>query len=222
MDKRFWSILAIIAVIVMGAFWISNHNKAKAPASSNQPTQHVEGNNAKKVTLVEYGDYQCPICGSYYPVVKQAVSHFSNDIQFQFRNLPLTSLHQNAFVAARSAEAAGLQGKYWQMHDLLYQNQNDWAQTSNAQPIFEGYAQELGLNVTKFKQDYASEQVNNLINADLAAFQKTGQDQATPTFFINGKYFDNSNFATDAGPSVDKFTKVLNDAIAAQSKSDEK
>jgi protein-disulfide isomerase len=222
MDKRFWGILAIIAVVVLGAFWFSNNNKAKAPASSNQPTQHVEGKNTKNVTLTEYGDYQCPICGSYYPVVQQVISKFSDQIQFQFRNLPLTSLHQNAFVAARSAEAAGLQGKYWQMHDLLYQNQSDWSQMSNAQPTFESYAQELGLNMTKFKQDYSSEQVNNLINADMAAFQKTGQDQATPTFFINGKYFDNGNFATDSGPSVDKFTKVLNDAIAEQTKTDKK
>jgi protein-disulfide isomerase len=216
MDKRFWGILGIIAVIAVGAIWISNNNKDNPSTGSNQPTQHVEGKNTKHVTLVEYGDYQCPICGAYYPVVKQVVDKFSDDIQFQFRNLPLTSLHQNAFVAARAAEAASLQGKYWQMHDLLYQNQTVWAQTSNAQPTFEGYAQQLGLNVTKFKQDYASEQVNNAINADMAAFQKTGQDQATPTFFINGKYFDNSNFATDSGPSADKFTKVLNAEIAKQ------
>lgn len=223
MDKRFWGILAVIAVIVLGAFWLTSDKKDNGGGSSTQPTQHVEGKNAKHVTLVEYGDYQCPVCGSYYQPVKQAVQKFSDDIQFQFRNLPLTSLHQNAFVAARAAEAAGLQNKYWQMHDMLYENQQAWSSLSNAEPTFEGYAKQLGMNADTFKKDYASERVNNLINADLAAFKKTGQDQATPTFFLNGQYVPNGKFVDGSGaPSADKFTQILDDAIAKQSKNSTK
>lgn len=220
MDKRFWAILGVIGIIVVGSIWVSDHKKSNTPTASNTPpTQHVEGKNKKHVTLLEYGDYECPVCGEYYSIIKQVASTYSNDIQFQFRNLPLTSLHQNAFVAARAAEAADLQGKFWQMHDLLYTNQTAWAQSSNPQPIFENYAKQLGLNITKFKSDYLSDFVNNRINADMAAFQKTGKDQATPTFFINGKYYDNSYFSdSNNQPTVAKFTQILNQAIAQQSK----
>lgn len=219
MDKRFWGILAVIAVIVLGAFWLTSDKKAGAPTGGGQPTQHVEGKNAKKVTLVEYGDYQCPVCGEYYQPVKDAVDKLSDDIQFQFRNLPLTSLHQNAYVAARAAEAAGLQGKYWQMHDMLYESQQSWSSLSDASKTFEGYAKQLGLNVETFKKDYMSERVNDLINADINAFKKTGQEQATPSFFLNGKYVGNSEFVGSNGqPTADKVMQVLKDAIAQQSK----
>lgn len=216
MDKRFWGILLVIAVIVVGAIWVSDR-KAAAPTSNTQPTHHVEGQSKSGVTLIEYGDYECPICGEYYPTVKQVVAQYSSQIYFQFRNLPLTSIHPNAFAGARAAEAAAMLGKFWQMHDLLYENQNAWSQSSDPQPYFNSYAQQLGLNVTNFKQDMASDQVNNLINADLAAFAKTGQQEATPTFFLDGKYISNSELIdNNSQPSVQKFANVLNAEIASK------
>src|SRR5581483_9854146 len=171
--------------------------------------------------LVEYGDYECPICGLYYAPVKQVVAQFSNQIYFQFRNLPLTSIHKNAFAGARAAEAAGLQGKYWQMHDKLYDNQDPegasgWVASDNPLSYFTQFAQQIGLNVNQFKSDYASEKVNNYITADLNAFSKTGQEQATPTFFLDGKYIPNTKLSdpTTGQPSVQKFTQVLNAEIA--------
>ena len=220
MDKRFLGILAGIIVIFAGIFVVSQHSTNKSTTTNAQPTNHVEGSSSSGVTLVEYGDYECPICGDYYLPLKQAFGQFGNQIQFQFRNLPLTQIHQNAFAGARAAEAAGLQNQYWQMHDQLYGNQTAWANSSNPQPYFDSYAKTLGLNVSQFDSDYASSKVNDSINADLAAFGKTGKPEATPTFFLDGKYIDNSQLSdTSTGaPSVDKLASVLSAEIAAKAK----
>ncbi len=187
MTKSFWVIIAAIVLIFGGIVVAHNHNSDKK-GSSGTPTNHVEGTSSADVTLVEYGDYECPYCGQYYQTVKQVVAQNDGKIVFQFRNLPLSSVHRNAFAGARAAEAAALQNKFWEMHDLLYENQNSWAESSgNVEPTFETYAQQLGLNVTQFKSDYASIKVDNLINADLAAFNKTGEVVQTPTFFLDGK-----------------------------------
>src|SRR6266404_8086437 len=196
MDKRFLGILAAVIIIFAGIFAISQSSNNKSSnngtSSGAQATNHVEGQGSKGVTLVEYGDYECPVCEAYYQPLKQAVSQYLPQIYFQFRNLPLTSIHPNAFAGARAAEAAGLQGKYWQMHDKLYDNQNEWVSSSNPQTFFDNYAQQVGLKVSQFNSDYASGKVNNSINADLAAFAKTGQQQATPTFFLDGNYVPNT------------------------------
>lgn len=220
MDKRFLGILGAIIIIFAGIFIISQKsgsNKSSGSGKSNaQPTNHVEGQGKKGVTLVEYGDFECPVCEVYYQPVKAVAAQFSNDIYFQFRNLPLVSLHPNAFAAARAAEAASLQNKFWQMHDKLYDNQSSWASAKNPLDYFKTYAQQIGLNVTKFTTDYQSSQVNDTINADLAAFAKTNQEQATPTFFLNGKVLNNQDLSDPqtGEPSVVKFTAIINQAIA--------
>jgi protein-disulfide isomerase len=128
----------------------------------------------------------------------------------------LPQIHQNAFAAARAAEAAGLQNKYWQMHDTLYDQANwqQWTTSSNPPQFFNGYAQQIGLNVEQFKKDYASDKVNSAINADLAAFGKTKQQQATPAFFLDGVFIDNSKLADSSGPSASKFTDLIKAEIA--------
>lgn len=217
MDKRFWAILGVILVVVIGAIWISNDKKNNGSSSNVAPTNHIEGKGTTSVKLVEYGDYECPICGMYYPTVKQVAAQFSNQIYFQFRNLPLTSIHPNAMAGARAAEAASMQNKFWQMHDLLYENQNTWAQSSNPQTYFNEYARQLGLNLSKFQKDEASSYVNNLINADINTFNQTGQQEATPTFFLDGKYISNSELVDSNGqPSVQKFAILINNAITSK------
>jgi protein-disulfide isomerase len=219
MDKRFWAVLGVIAVIVVGAIWISDNKKTGTTgSSSSQPTNHVEGKGSTGIKLMEYGDYECPVCEIYYPIVKQVQSQFATQIYFQFRNLPLSQIHPNAFAGARAAEAAALQNKFWQMHDLLYDNQGQWANSSDPQPYFKQFAQTLGLNVSKFESDLASEQVNNKINADLGAFNRTGKEEATPTFFLNGKYIDNQKLLGSNGrPSADKFVALINAEITSKS-----
>lgn len=211
MDKRFWGILVIIALVLIGIFVLTNTNKASAPGDSSKKgtlTNHIEGKGTSGVTLTEYGDYQCPACGEYYPIVKQVQQAYADQIYFQFRNFPLYQIHPNAIAGARAAEAADLQGKYWQMHDKLYENQQVWANEQNPLPDFENYAKQLGMNVTKFDKDFKSSLVNDRIQADLNEGNKLGID-STPTFFINGNKISNPN-------SVDDFKKVIDNAIKQQ------
>jgi len=208
MDKRFWGIILVI-IIIFGGFIFFNNKNDDSGSSNAQPTNHVMGENSKNVALLEYGDYQCPACGSYYPVVKQVVEKYKGDIKFQFRNLPLSQIHPNAFAGARAAEAAALQNKFWEMHDMLYENQNTWSQASNPKDYFNQYAEKLGLNVEQFKTDFVSSKVNGSINADLAAFNKTGAATETPTFFLDGKRIDTK-------ADMDTFSKVLDAAISAK------
>jgi len=214
MSKQFLAILAVIVIVFVGIFAISNHKSTSS--TSAKPTNHVIGLGKDGVSLVEYGDFQCPYCGEYFSTVKQIQQEYNSQITFQFVNFPLTSLHPNAFAGARAAEAANLQGKYWPMHDLLYEenqiyyNSNDtastWISSSNPLTDFDTYAKQLGLNVSKFNSDYASTEVNNLINADMAKGNKLGVD-ATPTFYLDGKEIQVDN-------TVTAFQKQINAAIA--------
>ena len=208
MSKSFWGVIAVIVIVFVGIFAFSG-NKAGDTKNSNGKatlTNHVEGNGSAGVTLVEYGDYQCPFCGQYFPTLKQVEAQYNDQIHFQFRNYPLTNLHPNAFAAARAAEAAGLQNKFWEMHDILYQTQTQWSGASDALSIYKQYAKQLGLNVTRFETDFASSKVNDLINADSAEGTKLGIS-GTPTFFIDGKKVEIAN-----NPAA--FQKVIQDAIA--------
>jgi protein-disulfide isomerase len=221
MDKRFWAIIGVIVVIFGGIIVVNNHSKNNSSSGSSSAgvTNHVEGNTSSKVTLVEYGDYECPVCENYHAAVQQVQQKYNDTVQFQFRNLPLSQVHPNAFAAARAAEAADMQGKFWQMHDALYASNNwqEWSSASaaNASKFFEAYAKQLGLDMTKFKKDFASSTVNDRINADIAAFKETKQSMATPSFFINGKYIDNHKLldSTSSEPSVEAFSKLLDQAL---------
>ena len=170
MDKRFLGILGAIIIIFVGIFAItqnSNSNSSNNNSSGTQATHHVEGQGSAGVTLVEYGDYECPICEAYYQPLKQVASQLNSQIVFQFRNLPLTAIHQNAFAAARAAEAAGLQNKYWQMHDMLYDNQNAWVSRLRAQTFFITCGQ-VALTQTNSSR-IISAVVSDRHHADLAA-----------------------------------------------------
>lgn len=208
MDRRFLLILTAVVVLFVGIVWV-NKSKTDAPGSGSsqaKASNHVEGTNSKGVTLVEYGDYQCPACGQYYPIVKQLQTTYANDISFRFANFPLVQIHPNAMAGARAAEAASLQGKFWEMHDALYENQTTWSAGTNPTPYFDQYANNIGLNLTKFKQDMASSAVLDTINADVSQVQALG-GTGTPTFVLNGKRLDNSP------TSLDDFKKVIDQAI---------
>lgn len=219
MDKRFWAIIGVIVVIFGGILVFQSHKtNSNGSSSSGQPTNHVLGATTSKVTLVEYGDYECPVCEGYFTTLQQVQQKYADTVKFQFRNLPLLQVHPNAFAGARAAEAADMQGKFWQMHDTLYEssNWNEWSTSSNPNPYFRTYAKQLGLNVDTFNKDFASSAVNDRINADMVAFKKTGQQESTPSFFINDKYYANNNFVDSTGtPSLDAFSKVLDASLAS-------
>lgn len=217
MDKRF---LAILAVIVLAFFGIMFFNSKKAEKVDSSPTYHVVGKTDSKVKVVEYGDYQCNACKSYSAVLNEVRQRYADRVSFQFRNLPLQQIHPNAFAGARAAEAADKQGKFWEMHDRLYAEQDQtgasgWvASNSPLNEYFEKYARDLGLDVDKFKADFASPQVNAAINADLAEFDKTKAQKATPAFFINGKQIELATIVDENGtPSADAFAKHIDQAL---------
>jgi protein-disulfide isomerase len=208
MNKRVLGIIAVVIIVIAGFFWLTKP-KADAPSNNTPPSNHIEGTGSKGVTLVEYGDFQCPACGSYYPILKTLVEKYKGDIFFQFRNYPLESIHQNARASARAAEAANIQGKFWEMHDALYENQSSWENSSDPLSFYKQYAKQIGVSdLTKFETDYKSAGVNDIINADLKEGQKysiTG----TPTFVLDDKKIDNPS-------SVDAFNKLIDEAIAAK------
>jgi protein-disulfide isomerase len=211
MSKRFVAILVAIIVIFAGLL-IFNKKDTKAPGGNDQPAQltnHIYGEGKKGVTLIEYGDFQCPACGAYFPLVRQLKEKYKEDITFQFRHFPLVEIHQNALIASRAAEAAGMQDKFWEMHDLLYENQKSWEGSSTASKFFEDYAAQLSLNLDKFKSDMFSDTVNRIIQADRAEGKKQGFS-STPTFVLDGKKIEQNP------RDFESFDKLIADTIAAK------
>jgi protein-disulfide isomerase len=145
---------------------------------------HIEGPASAPLTLVEYGDYQCPYCGAAYPLVKRVQKALGKKLRFVFRNFPLTQAHPYAMIAAEAAEAAALQGKFWQMHDMIYENQDQ------LQPdILLSWAQELGLDLKAFGTAIKQGDISKRIKEDRASGIRSGVN-GTPTFFINGTRYD--------------------------------
>lgn len=182
-------IYALIAVAVVGGVMLLKKDEPKVAAN---PTNHIVGKGTTGVTLVEFGDFQCPGCASFYPILKQVKDLYKDEITFQFVHFPLSQIHQNAQAAHRAAESASNQGKFWEMHDLLYENQNSWNTSTNVLPIFESYATQLSLDVAKFKTDYASATTNSIIQADIVKGQGK-KVTGTPTFFLNDKLIEDNN-----------------------------
>ena len=147
---------------------------------------HTLGSPNAPARLEEFGDFQCPPCGLFHPILQQMHNEFGDKLQITFREFPLYPNHQHSVVAASAAEAAGLQGKFWEMHDKLYEHQNDWKDKFDVRPIFEGYAKEIGLDVEKWKQDSVSEQVARRITSDGNRGHSMGV-KGTPTVFLNGR-----------------------------------
>jgi len=212
MEKRFIIILGVVVIALGGMFFLSRDKSDTASVSSSTASvsAHSTGDNAKNVELMVYGDFQCPVCGQFYPVEKQVIDAFKTDIRFTFRHFPLETIHQNARASSRAAEAAGLQGKFFEMHDKLYENQNSWSALSNPLDQFVGYAKLLGMDETKFRADYATESVNATINADLKEGNGKGVS-GTPSYFLNGKKLDNGDINT-----YEKFSAVIQKEIDAQ------
>lgn len=194
------SIGGLIALVNSPA---STSNIANLPPVSKEDI--TSGPKDAKVTLIEYADFQCPACATYHPLVKQLLSEFPKDIYFVYRFFPLTNIHQNALLSSQAAFASGLQGKFWQMHDMIYENQKSWANENNALDIFVNYAAKINLNVNKFKKDVNSNESKKFVNDELNQAIGIGIN-STPTFFINGRKIQNPR-------SYDEFKKLVQDQI---------
>lgn len=142
---------------------------------------HIQGPATAPVTLVEYGDYECPSCGAAYPIVKEVRRRLGVRLRFVFRNFPLTTVHPHAQHAAEAAEAAGAQGRFWEMHDALFEHQD-----ALADDALIGYARALGLDMIQFTRDLREHRYVARVGEDVAGGLRSGVN-GTPAFYINGR-----------------------------------
>ncbi|MDB5188004.1 MAG: Na+/H+ antiporter NhaA [Candidatus Kaiserbacteria bacterium] len=177
------------------------------PVSSSD---HVRGNASSSVSVIEYGDFECPACGAYEPIMQKLTQTYGDRVAFVFRQFPLYQIHPNAIISAQASEAASLQGKFWAMHDALYSNQDAWSTVSTDTVVkdkFDTYAQSIGLDVAKFNTDVVSQSIVANVQSQLSQGESINIDH-TPTFFINGVEIDNP-------ASADAFSKLIDAALAA-------
>ena len=216
--KKWTKLLAIMLVIagsVGGIFWYGSSRPA-IPTSGLLTVvadDWIKGNKEAPVTIVEYLDFECEACGAFYPVVKRLSEEFGNEVRFVNRYFPLPG-HKNSMTSALAAEAAGRQGKYWEMHNIVFENQRDWGEKQAPDPkIFENYARQIGLDMDQYGKDIASQELKDCIERDRRSGQKLNL-QGTPSFFLNGEKIENPRGYED-------FKALIESAISKTSKSND-
>jgi protein-disulfide isomerase len=175
-----------------------------APTVVVEPSAHVRGPSNSPVTVEEFSDFQCPTCARMHPVTKQLLAKYPQQVRLVFRHFPL-GIHPHAREAARAAEAAGLQGKFWEMADLLYERQAEWSKGAPARPFFISYAQQLGLDLARFQEDIDSTAVAmRVVNDERRA--QSRRLGGTPTFIVNGRElrFEESNDLEKLSAAVER------------------
>jgi protein-disulfide isomerase len=193
----FWSgFLIILALIIWGLFVSMNRSAGNLPAlgapAPVTAADHSEGPATARVTLIEYGDFECPACADYAPLVEQLASdEATGTLRIVFRQFPLQQ-HPNALITAQASEAASDQGKFWDMYKLIYAGQPSWQDQSIAdiRVTLAGYASTLGLDKTRFSADLDSTTTAQFIQSELSEGVALGISY-TPTFFVNGKLIQN-------------------------------
>jgi protein-disulfide isomerase len=211
--KRILPFIIILAVlgVAVGSAWYMTRSQTPSPSSTVQnPAPASPGSQAKPtpvaartgipgaepphtlgppnapVHIEEFGDFECPPCGMFHPILKQMEQEFGDKLHVTFREFPLVPTHPHALAAASAAEAAGMQGKFWEMHGMLFDNQGTWKSSFDVRPIFEGYAKQIGLDVERYKHDVESDRVEQRIFLDGKRGHSLGVN-STPTVFINGR-----------------------------------
>ena len=209
-----WITVLIIIGAAAGVVWAVKNGGTASVTTGSIPevtaSDWVRGNENSTVVIVEYSDFQCPACAAYYEVVKKLMDEdFGDKVKFVYRHFPLIETHLTATLAVSASEAAGSQGKFWQMHDKLFENQTTWANNPKAREIFIDYAKELGLNIEEFTKNLDSKEgKEKAINAYKASI-KMGLN-STPSFFINGKKIQNPQ-------SYEDFRNIINQSITDNS-----
>lgn len=184
--KNPWLIVGVIAFLLIGsAAWYSS----KASESYNAGitlAPHVKGNAESTVKLVEYSDFQCPACAQFQPIITEIMEEYGDKLSFEYRHFPLTQIHRLAEPAARAAEAAGQQGKFFEFHDMLFANQGTWANSSNPAQFFVQYATELGLDIDTFTRHQRASIIQNHVRTQFNEAREMGFT-GTPSFTLNGQ-----------------------------------
>lgn len=213
-DVKRFMLWFIVGVVLIGSFltiiFLSKGPDVTPGKLSKEATtdEWIRGDKNSKVTLVEYSDFQCPACRNREPEVNSLVNEFGTHMRYVYRNFPLRQIHLNSQISAQAAEAAGLQGKYWEMHNLLFEKQQTWSPqpADVVKATFAEYAAQLGLNVDQFNKDLTSNKVEGLVNEDADSGKASGVN-STPTFFLNGLELKQKN--------NDELRKLIRDAVDA-------
>lgn len=224
-------IIVVVMVVAVGVAWrlkqssdtpppaptpAPTASSAKSPPPVSEPGSqppHARGLASAPVTIEEFGDFQCPPCGALHPILKGLETEFGpSRLRVIFRQFPLVPAHAHALAAARASEAAGLQGKFWEMHDMLFENQKAWADAFDSKTIFEGYATKIGLDVEMFRRDISSEAVERRIFLDGKRAHALGV-QGTPTVIMNGR-----EVPFESLMQADRLRAVINTELAATGK----
>lgn len=194
----FWaSFIIILGLIVWGMIVAMNKPTNQLPTVGEylapapiSASDNVKGPSNAPITLIEYSDFQCPACQTYYYFIKRLLEESTTTIKFAYRHYPLPQ-HSNAMSSALATEAAGLQGKFWEMYDLVFPKHSEWETKSEPTNVFVGYATQIGLDVSKFRSDLNNSELKEKITSQLREGQSIGVN-ATPSFFVNGKFINNS------------------------------
>lgn len=188
-----WSSAILLVVVAFGAIVYFGQSPEDARDYSLDDVgefEQVKGNTEAEIVLIEYSDFECPACASQYPMVEQLLEEFEEDILFVYRHFPLRQIHQNAEPAAVAAEAAGRQEKFWEMHDMLFERQQEWAGQRNVEDMFISYAEDIGLNAEQFEEDMSDRDLLQKVRQDQASGSRASIS-GTPTFFLNGQRIQN-------------------------------
>lgn len=202
--KQILIIVVLVVGIVAGAVLLSGSEDRVAGQTSNNFFGQEEG----IITVTEFVDFECPACAGFYPIVTQVKELFSDQVRFEIKHFPLVQIHQNAQAAHRASQAAANQGKFWEMHDLIFERQQSWNQSTSAPSIFEDYARELELDMDQYTSEVGTSEILAVINADIELGKTLGVT-GTPTFFIDGVQIEDISTIS----TVESFSEVIQNAI---------
>jgi protein-disulfide isomerase len=181
-----WVVIGLIGTaLIGGAVWYSS-SLATAANEGVEVREHIKGNPDAVVTLTKYSDFQCPACGQFVPVIDTLLAELGDQVRFEYKHYPLMQIHPNAEPAARAAEAAGQQGKFFEYHDMLFENQREWSSAAIPGAFFAKYAKELGLNMDQFTRHQRSSILQQNIRSQVSEARELGIT-GTPTFYLNGE-----------------------------------
>lgn len=212
-----WGV-AVVLVTVAGLWGIWKLTTAPADKAQEEPINieivaddHIKGNSEAPVTLVEYSDLQCPACRAYAPLIRQVLENNPDTVRVVYRHFPLAQ-HKNAEIASYAAEAAAKQDKFFEFHDILFDRQDDWAESDKPTDIFKEYATELELDVDQFTTDMNSGEAKERVERDLTQGIALGVN-STPSFFLNGSKLRNPS-------SLEEFQSLIDEALSSLTDTD--
>jgi protein-disulfide isomerase len=211
--RTIWiSFAVVILIVAAGAWWLTRPESAMdtemMPIAELRPDsgEWSLGNPEADLVLIEYADFQCGACGYYHPIIKDLMDEYEDRVFYVFRHFPLTNIHQYATLASRSAEAAGRQGKFWEMADIIFANQNTWAR-GNAPFEFTKYAREIALDIDQFQKDLGSDELFRRVEEDYQSGLELNIT-SVPSFFVNGEKIMNPR-------TLDEFRNLIDRRLQA-------